>query len=119
MDSNLNFKSVAIIIPFRDLPKEDGSSGVRTIHLFCLLKTIIPILIKQQVFFKIFVTTQGGPSSRQFNRGKLLNAGYDIAHKEGFDCFVFHDVDILPENDKILYQCLDSALHMSTLINKV
>lgn len=32
---------------------------------------------------------------RKFNRGKLLNAGFDITRHD-FDVFVFHDVDLLP-----------------------
>eukprot|EP00968_Pinguiococcus_pyrenoidosus_P021651 scaffold2875_cov247-Pinguiococcus_pyrenoidosus.AAC.7 len=32
----------------------------------------------------------------KFNRGKLLNVGFDLAAQEGFDLFIFHDVDLLP-----------------------
>ena len=34
--------------------------------------------------------------NRKFNRGKLLNIGYDLAAKEGCQVFVFHDVDLIP-----------------------
>ena len=34
--------------------------------------------------------------SKKFNRGKLLNVGFDIARKEGCNVFVFHDVDLIP-----------------------
>ena len=41
------------------------------------------------------------------------------AQKEGFDCLILHDVDLLVENDKILYQCSDQPVHMSAFIDKV
>ena len=31
----------------------------------------------------------------KFNRGKLLNAGFDMARND-YDVYVFHDVDLLP-----------------------
>ena len=34
---------------------------------------------------------------RQFNRGLLLNIGYELAKKQGFNVFIFHDVDLLPQ----------------------
>ena len=37
----------------------------------------------------------------RFNRGMLLNIGFTEAMKDQeWDCFIFHDVDLLPENDK-------------------
>ena len=39
---------------------------------------------------------------RKFNRGKLLNAGFDLAHGVGdgaFGSYIFHDVDLLPGRD--------------------
>ena len=37
-----------------------------------------------------------------FNRGTLMNIGFVEALKvsEDFDCFVFHDVDLLSEDDR-------------------
>ena len=52
---------------------------MRTVHLKCLLKHLIPILIKQKLRFKIFLINQKN-SKQEFNRGMLLNAGYDIVH---------------------------------------
>lgn len=41
-----------------------------------------------------------------FNRGMLMNIGYvEARHPEEFDCFIFHDVDLLPEDDHNLYNC--------------
>ncbi len=46
----------------------------------------------------------------EFNRGMLKNIGFVEASKMGkYDCVVFHDVDILPENDHNSYGCPPST----------
>ena len=30
-----------------------------------------------------------------------------------FDCFIFHDVDLLLENDNAIYHCEETPLHYS------
>ena len=35
-----------------------------------------------------------------------------------FDCFIFHDVDLLPENDRNLYTCPEQPRHMSVAVDK-
>ena len=35
-----------------------------------------------------------------------------------FNCLVFHDVDLLPEDDRILYTCSDQPRHLSVAIDK-
>jgi hypothetical protein len=60
--------------------------------------------------YQIFVIEQGDDKS--FNRGKLLNVGYEIASKNGCDYFVFHDVDMLPED--VDYSYSDKPLHLAT-----
>ena len=48
-----------------------------------------------------------------FNRAKLLNVGYLEALKDhDWDCFVFHDVDLVPENDFNLYKCDQQPKHL-------
>ena len=37
---------------------------------------------------------------------------------DAFDCFVFHDVDLLPEDDRMLYWCHDLPKHLSVSIDK-
>ena len=44
----------------------------------------------------------------------LFNIGYLEAAKTGdWDCFIFHDVDLLPENDLNVYNCSQMPRHMS------
>ena len=47
-----------------------------------------------------------------------MNAGFDIAKKDGFECMFFHDVDLVPENDKNIYECFDYPRHYSGYIDK-
>ena len=54
-----------------------------------------------------------------FNRGKLMNVGYKEAIKYApFNCFVFHDVDLIPEDDRIDYGCPASPMHLSVAVDK-
>ncbi|CAL1538642.1 unnamed protein product [Lymnaea stagnalis] len=98
---------LAVIVPFRN----------RQRHLRVLLQHLIPFLIRQQVDATFFIIEQAPGST--FNRGALLNVGFLEALKLGdFDCFVFHDVDLLPLNDRNLYRCGDNPRHMAVAINK-
>uniref|UniRef100_A0A8C5N3P3 Beta-1,4-galactosyltransferase n=1 Tax=Leptobrachium leishanense TaxID=445787 RepID=A0A8C5N3P3_9ANUR len=85
---------VAIMIPFRN----------REEHLLYLLNHLHPFLQRQQLEYGIYVIHQ--TKEAKFNRAKLLNVGYLEALKQkDWDCFIFHDVDLLPENDFNLYLC--------------
>ena len=33
-------------------------------------------------------------------------------------CFIFHDVDLVPENDRNLYTCPEMPRHMSAAVDK-
>ena len=40
-----------------------------------------------------------------------MNSGFmEIAKLDKFDCFIFHDVDLLPEDDRIFYTCDQSGI---------
>lgn len=97
---------VAIIIPYRNRPE----------HLPILLKNLHPMLMRQQVNYGIFVVeeTQADP----FNRASLMNVGVLEANKmESWDCFIFHDVDLIPLDDRNLYRCPEQPRHMSVAID--
>ncbi|XP_033761962.1 beta-1,4-galactosyltransferase 3-like [Pecten maximus] len=102
-----SFQKVAIIIPYRN----------RLHHLKIMLNRIHPLLWKQNIDYQVFLVEQAG--NDRFNRGKLMNVGFYEAMKIGnFDCFVFHDVDLLPENDKNLYMCDDHLRQLSSAIDE-
>lgn len=47
-----------------------------------------------------------------------MNVGYVEAMKVyPWECFVFHDVDMLPEDDRNLYSCPVKPRHMSVSID--
>ena len=49
-----------------------------------------------------------------------MNAAFDALMKMdvGFDCVIFHDVDMLPEDDRNRYACGANPIHLSLMINK-
>lgn len=97
---------VAVVIPFRD----------RKQHLPILLKNLHPFLMRQQIDYGIFLVEQSSDGS--FNRAKLMNVGFVEALKlYEWDCFVFHDVDLLPLDDRNLYTCPDQPRHMSVAVD--
>ena len=80
---------LAVIIAYRD----------REEHLKIFLHHMHPIFQRQLLDYRIFVVEQ--KSGQPFNRGALMNVGFKEAMKiDDFDCFVFHDVDLLPEDDR-------------------
>ncbi|XP_075398598.1 beta-1,4-galactosyltransferase 4 isoform X2 [Tenrec ecaudatus] len=92
---------VAILIPHRNREK----------HLMYLLEHLHPFLQRQQIDYGIYVIHQAG--SKKFNRAKLMNVGYlEALKEENWDCFIFHDVDLVPEHDYNLYRCEDQPKHL-------
>jgi len=98
-------QSVAIIVPFRDLHRAQN----RARHLRTFLPHMQQFLEKLVQHHKIrnyhvYIIEQSD-DQRKFNRGKLLNIGFDYAVKYGtkmgyhHDVFIFHDVDLLPGDD--------------------
>ena len=48
-----------------------------------------------------------------------MNIGFAEARKfNEFDCYFFHDVDLIIENDEAIYHCRTDPLHYSGYINK-
>ena len=50
----------------------------------------------------------------------LMNIGFAESLKDkNYTCFIFHDVDLLPEHDHNIYSCnLQSPRHMSAAVDK-
>ncbi|XP_021352584.1 beta-1,4-N-acetylgalactosaminyltransferase bre-4-like [Mizuhopecten yessoensis] len=98
---------VAIVIPYRN----------RELQLRTVLYNLHLMLRTQQLDYGIFLVEQAG--SNTFNRGMLMNIGYAEAIKTyNYTCFVFHDVDLIPEDDRIYYGCGTNVRHLSVAINK-
>lgn len=97
---------VAIVIPYRD----------RENHLPIFLKNLHPLLMKQQIEYGIFVIEQ--ITDGLFNRAALMNVGFLEALKlHQWDCFIFHDVDLIPMDDRNIYNCPDQPRHMSVAVD--
>lgn len=97
---------VAIVIPYRD----------RANHLPVFLKNIHPFLMKQQIEYGIFIVEQ--ITDGLFNRAALMNVGFIEALKlNDWDCFIFHDIDLIPMDDRNLYTCPDQPRHMSVAVD--
>ncbi|KAK0060953.1 beta-1 4-galactosyltransferase 4 [Biomphalaria pfeifferi] len=100
-------QTMAILIPYRN----------RSSHLHILLHNLIPFLTRQNVDVTFFVIEQAGNST--FNRGALFNVGFLEAEKfQRFDCYILHDVDMIPINDHNLYRCSENPRHFAVAINK-
>ncbi|KAH9514668.1 hypothetical protein Btru_023223 [Bulinus truncatus] len=98
---------MAFILPYRN----------RYQHLHITIHNLIPILHRQQADVRFFVVEQAPPST--FNKGALMNAGFIEANKLGnFDCFILHDVDLIPLNDFNLYRCDSNPRHYAVSIDK-
>lgn len=97
---------IAIIAPFR----------CRGEHLILFLQHMHPFLKRQQLDYRIFIVEQDGDGP--FNRAMLMNVGFVEALKvDNYDCFIFHDIDLLPEDDRNLYTCSTQPRHMSVAID--
>lgn len=100
---------VAIIIPYMN------HENVMPIFL----KNMHSFLIKQPIEYGIFIIEQ--IPDQQFNRGTLFNIGYAEAMKiKPWDCFVFHDINLIPTNFQNSYTCSkENPMHMSVAIDKL
>jgi hypothetical protein len=82
-------------------------------HLHILLRNLIPFLQQQSLQFTILVIEQSDLNA--FNRGALLNVGYVKAKEMAdFDCYILHDVDLIPEDLSNLYACTSMVRSLVT-----
>lgn len=107
---------IAIIICYRE----------REHQLKYLMYYLFPLLQKQKQTFSIYLVEQGFENESEssqglFNRAKLFNVGYAEAIKENpnFNCFTFHDVDLILENENVTYSCdWKNPRHLTSSISK-
>lgn len=91
---------VAIIVPFRDLYKEENRSVQLEGFLLYMKQYMEDVVGVEDSHIFIIEQSHDG---RKFNRGKLLNAGYAMAKEAGYNVFIFHDVDLLPQRELSVY----------------
>lgn len=92
-------KKLTLIVPYRK----------REEHLKRFIPFIQKYLKKQNINYEILVVVQD--DDNPFNKAKLMNIG--VLHaRESSDYFIFHDVDMLPENADYTY-----TNHTQRLIN--
>lgn len=88
----------------------------RTQQLESFLYHMHSFLQKQKLHYRIYVIEQ--TFDAEFNRGKLFNVGYrEVTMRSLAGCFIFHDVDLMPENLNNIYGCTSCPRHMSTSID--
>ncbi|XP_048859688.1 beta-1,4-galactosyltransferase 3-like [Brienomyrus brachyistius] len=97
----------AVIIPHRN----------REHHLKFLLYYLHPFLQRQQLNYGIYIIHQAG--NYTFNRAKLMNVGFrEAMREEDWDCLFFHDVDLIPEDDRNTYTCDAHPKHAAIAMDK-
>lgn len=100
--------TVTIVIPYRD----------RESHLAILLKHLHPLLQRQQLDYTIVVVEQNGTEA--FNKALLMNVGFVESQKlRPTQCVVFHDVDLVPEDDRNMYSCPPLPRHLSVAVDQM
>ncbi|XP_075980533.1 beta-1,4-galactosyltransferase 4-like [Anticarsia gemmatalis] len=96
---------VAILVPYRDREK----------NLIIFLYYLHRLLKKLLLEYRIFVFEQYG--TEKWNKGRLYNIAYLESQRFGtWDCLIFHDVDLIPEDERILYNCSRNPLHMASSV---
>ena len=96
-------KKLNLIVPYRD----------RQSHLKRFIPSVENYLDDSEIPFSISIVEQNNDKS--FNRGKLLNIGFDISKNES-DYFCFHDVDLIP--DEVDYSYTEYPIHLATNLSK-
>ena len=96
-------KELNLIVPYRD----------RQSHLERFIPSVEKYLDDSEIPFTISIVEQNNDKS--FNRGKLLNIGFDISKNES-DYFCFHDVDLIP--DEVDYSYTEHPIHLATNLSK-
>lgn len=93
-NKNKETLKLAILVPYRD----------RLDNLKIFLLNVHLLLLKQNIEEFGFYVIESTPDSI-FNKGVINNIAFEIASNDhDWNCFIFHDIDLLPEIE-ILYKC--------------
>ena len=97
-----SFHEVALVVPYRN----------RETQLAVFLRHLHPVLNKQQLDYRVYIVNQ--TDTNTFNRAMLMNVGFQEAMQDrNWTCVIFHDVDLLSEDDRNLYTCPDQPRYLS------
>jgi NADH:ubiquinone oxidoreductase subunit len=98
---------VAIIVPYKNRLR-NLKTFIRYMHRF---------LSKQNMEYGIYLVEP--VDGLEFNRAYLINIGFTEALKDDskWNCFFFHDVDLLPEMDINLYTCQNNPTQFAISVN--
>lgn len=121
------YNKLAFIIPYRD--------RLRNLKIF--LNNMHPFLVRHGIDYGVYLIEPA--QNLSFNRGILMNIGFIEAindsvgltddgtrrndststSKPYWDCFVFHDVDMLPEQECLHYTCdPEYPIHYAVAVSK-
>lgn len=95
---------LGIIVPYR----------LRETHLKIFIEKMENYLKIQDIYYEIFIIEQD--NGKQFNRGMLLNIGFQEAVRRKCNYVVFHDIDMIPID--VDYSYSDIPLHLATDVIK-
>ena len=91
------------------------------------------MITKLQFYLQTTITVVSGSNfcllkqagNGTFNKGAIMNAAFHailerklLLRPLAYICFVFHDVDMLPEDDRNLYSCSEYPRHLSVAVNE-
>nr|SVE75555.1 EOG090X0MWD [Daphnia dolichocephala] len=97
---------VNIVIPYR----------ARQEQLRAFLHYFHRYLQSQEIAYQIIVIEQS--QEGEFNRGKLFNIGFVESQKRfPSDCYIFHDVDLIPQSLNNIYACAAMPRHLSSAVD--
>jgi thiol-disulfide isomerase/thioredoxin len=106
---------IAIIVPYFDINKDQN----REQQLNIFYPYMIEYLERNNIFnFHIFIIEQYNNNNNKFNKGKLVNAGFDIIESDNqYNSFIFHDIDLLPDDDLSKYYSMypNNPIHIAKL----
>lgn len=94
----LSITKIAIIIPFKN-NKTKLNTLIWNLHTF---------LVPCNIAYGIYVVKS--EKLLVFNKSLLMNAGFiESLKNDDYGCFIFHDVDMFPNDKNVVYDCSNTA----------